>query len=280
MARTIAEIKKEITDRFMSFESVKLLYGLDETKTFEQQFSTASIESVLFYCVAACVWTLETLFDLHKNEVTDTISNLKPGRAKWYRNKVLAFQKDYLLPEDSDTYAVIDEAARVVKYCAVVEAQDSSKLQIKIAGGDALRDKLDDATEVQVKAYINWVRYAGVRIELINQSPDKFKCEVDIHYNAMLMVDNVRNAVREAIVGYIENLSFNGEYSNMALTDALQAIDGVVIPELKAAYSKPVHADYDFSLINTKRVPDAGYFRAYNDTDITINMIPYELLQD
>jgi hypothetical protein len=276
MARTIAQIKKEITDVWISDTAIRDKYELDASKTFEQQFSVVSIESILFFVVAASIWTLETLFDIHRRETEDTLSAMKPHCLKWYRNKTLAFQDGYLLPPDSDVYPIIDEAAKVVKYAAAVEPPDSSKILIKIAGGDALRDKLPDATAAQVKEYLRWIKDAGVRIDLVNLSPDAYRCEVDIYYNAMLLADRVRDAVRAAIVGYIENLPFNGEYSNMALIDVLQRVNGVVIPELKAAYSKPAVAGFDYSLINARGIPEAGYFRAYGDADITINMIAYD----
>ncbi|NDV79915.1 hypothetical protein [Dysgonomonas sp. 511] len=202
---------------------------------------------------------------------------LKPHTLKWYRDKTLAFQDGYLLPADGDTYEVIDPAAQVVKYAAAVEPADSSKLLIKIAGeAGGLRDKLPDDTATQIFNYLQWIKDAGVRIDLVNRSPDAYRCEVDIYYNGMQLADRVKDAVREAINGYIENLPFNGEYSNMALIDALQVVEGVVIAELKSAYSHPSGGDVNFTLINAKRIPDAGYFRAYEDTDIVINMIPYE----
>lgn len=281
MARTIAEIKQEQTDRYIQYPTIRTMYDLKDGKTFEDQFSIVSIESIVFYIVATAIWTLEKLFDIFKVEVETTLSDKKPHRLKWYRDKTLSFQKDHLLAVDSDIYTTIDEAAKVVKYAAAVETPDSSKLFIKIAGeANNLRDKLPDDVEIQVFNYLQWIKDAGVRIDLINQSPDHFKCEIDIHYNAMLLPDRVSDAVRKAITDYIENLPFNGEYSNMALIDALQVVDGVVIPELIESSSKPAIGDYNFAIINAKKIPDAGYLRAYKDTDIKINMIAYELVQD
>lgn len=280
MARTINEIYGMIGEAFVSQAAVRTLYGLEEGKPFAGQFSPVSLEAILFYTVAVAVWTLETVFDLFRTEVESLVSARKPHRLKWYRDKTLAFQKDYLLPEDSDVYETIDEAARVVKHAVAVEPPDSSKVLVKIAGGDSLRDKLPEEAARQVAAYLSHIKDAGVRIDLVNLPPDAFRCEVDIYYNAMLLSDRVRDAVRAAITAYIENLPFNGEYSNMALTDILQQVEGVIIPELKAAYSKPAAGDFDFEPVNAKRIPVAGYFRANEETDIIINMIAYELVQD
>ena len=53
MARTIREIKDEITSTFISQEPIRTAYGLDPTKSFDKQFSPVSVESVMFYVVAS-----------------------------------------------------------------------------------------------------------------------------------------------------------------------------------------------------------------------------------
>lgn len=280
MAHSIAEIKQEITTAFIATQTIKQLYDLKDGKTFEDQFSVVSLESIIFYIVAVSIWTLEKLFDLHKSEVNTTLSNKKPHRLKWYRDKALSFQKDYTLPVDSDVYETQDEAAQVVKYAAAVEPTDSSRLQIKIAGGDKIRNKLSDNEATQVYNYLQWIKDAGVRIDLINQEPDYFSCKLDIYYNAMLLPSDVETSVRDAINNHIENLDFNGEFSNMGMIDVLQGVEGVVIPELKESKSHSALLGFEYSTIEAKRIPEAGYFRVYNDTDVTLNMIPYELVQD
>lgn len=281
MARTIAEIKQEMTSNYITDPNIKLKYGLQDGLTFEDQFSMTSIESIWFYIVASAIWTLEKLFDVHKKEVETEISNKKPHRLKWYRDKTLAFQKDYSLPVNSDIYEKIDSDAMVVKYAAAVEPPDSSILLIKIAGDkNGLRSKLDDPVATQVYNYLQWIKDAGVRINLVNKDADMFKCEVTIHYNGMLLSDIVKSNVRAAINNYIENLDFNGEFSNMALVDKLQIVEGVMIVGEINCSSKPNSDEYNFSVISDKRIPDAGYLRAYKETDIIINMIPYELVSD
>jgi len=73
MARSIADIKKEMTGYFIANETVIGLYGLDRSKSFEDQFSKVSLESILFYVVAVAIWSLEVLFDTHKTEISSLI---------------------------------------------------------------------------------------------------------------------------------------------------------------------------------------------------------------
>lgn len=279
MARTIAEIKDNLTADFMRNADVARIYGFEVGATFSAHFSRVSVESLLFYIVACATWVLENLFDKHREDVENRIEAILPHRPKWYRDKVLAFMKNKTLVPDMDYYNTDGmndsdiEAARVVKYAAATEAVDASLLTIKVAGeSDGHRAPLDTETEKQLLAYIGEIKDAGVRINLVNKSADIFQCELDIYYDAVLLPEVVETACREAIKNYIENLPFNGEYTNMALVDELQKIEGVRIVEFGNAKNE-VSGESTPTVINARCTPTAGYFSAGN---IIINMKSYQ----
>lgn len=279
MARTIAEIKDNLTADFMRNADVARIYGFEVGATFSAHFSRVSVESLLFYIVACATWVLENLFDRHKSDVENRIEEIMPHRPKWYRDKVLAFMKDKTLVTDTDYYDTEGmndgdiDAARVVRYAAATENTDASILTIKVAGdAGGKRQPLDPDTEGQLWAYICEVKDAGVRVNLVNQTADTFNCEADIYFDAMLLPENVETACREAITGYIENLPFNGEYTNMALVNCLQAVDGVRIVELNGAETM-VRGESTPTKINARYTPASGYFKAGN---IKLNMTPYK----
>lgn len=279
MARTIAEIKDNLTADFMRNADVARIYGFEVGATFSAHFSSVSVESLLFYIVACATWVLENLFDKHREDVENRIEAILPHRPKWYRDKVLAFMKNKTLVPDTDYYNTDGmndsdiEAARVVKYAAATEAVDASLLTIKVAGeSGGHRAPLDTETEKQLLAYIGEIKDAGVRINLVNKSADIFQCELDIYYDAVLLPEVVETACREAIKNYIENLPFNGEYTNMALVDELQKIEGVRIVEFGSAKNE-VSGESTPTVINARCTPTAGYFSAGN---IIINMKSYQ----
>jgi hypothetical protein len=281
MARTATAIKAEMTAVFMNNSTAASMWGFTVGDNFDATFSKVSVESILFYVFAYCANTVEQIFDTFKAYVTALIDAKTPHTAKWYRDKMLLFMKDKLLVTDTDTYdtgSMTDseiEAAKVIKYAAAVENSDSSILTIKVAGELAgERVPFDSGLEAQITEYIQEVKDAGVRVGLVNQAGDSFSCEVDVYYNALLLPGDVQTAVNEAIVNYIENLTFNGEYSNMALVDAIQVVDGVEIVEFKWAKSADVSSSV-MELINAKKVPVAGYFKS---KDITINMVAHAVL--
>ena len=269
MARTISEI---YSDMVSAKEAQPSLVSLTSS-------SATAIWRLMFYICAVCVNTVEKLFDSHTVDVEERIAEIIPGRAQWYANKVLGFMKDKALIADTDEYDTtgMDEEtiaeAMVVKHAVAIENQTSSILIIKVAGeNDGVRCVLEADAEIQLKAYIQEFKYAGVRIELINQIADVFNCEVDVYYNPQLLPENVKASCDAAIKNYIENLPFNGEYTNMALVDALQAVTGAKVVEFKAASSREYSTNVTTD-IDARKEPAAGYFSVGT---VIVNMIAYE----
>lgn len=272
MARTVTEIKESLAADFMRNEAAASAYEFTPGDNFTERFSKVSVENVLFYVVACAVWVLECLFDAHTADVDSRIDEILPHRPKWYRDKALRFMKGKVLLPDSDEYdtSTMSEeeiaATRVVKHAVAVESRETSILTVKVAGeSDGRRAPLDEETVQQLEAYFAEIKDAGVRINVVNKEGDPFSCEVDIYYDAMLTPETVKNDCEAAIKSYIENIPFNGEYTNMAHVDTLQGVDGVKVVEL-------TRASTGGAAINARYVPDAGYFRV--DT-LTLNLKVY-----
>lgn len=279
MARSISEIKSEMTREFMRNESAAERYGFAPGAEFGEVFGPASVESILMYVWAVCAWAVEQLVARHREEVAAELEEHVAHRPKWYRDRVLAFMADRALEPDSDRYATEGmsagemAAARVVKHAVATESRDASVLTIKVAGetGGA-RAPLGAEHERQLRAYIGEIKDAGVRVALVNMAADTFDCSVDVYYNAMMQPGVVRGACEGAIREYIENLPFNGEYTNMALVDRLQGVDGVMIAELRESCSRAAD-ETTRTRIDARLTPKAGYFVP---GDITINMKAYD----
>ena len=279
MARSINDIKNEITAEFMRNESAAELYGFELKSAFSDFFSPASIENILFYVWAVCAWAIEQLLTVHKSEISAQLDNQIVHRPKWYRDKVLAFMDGKSLIADSDVYDTSNmkdteiKALQVVKHAVALESKDASLLIIKIAGeSGGKRCPLTKEQEEHLKTYIAEIKDAGVRIDLVNMEADKFSCSVDIYYDPLLVPNEVKSACDAVIRDYIENLPFNGEYTNMTLVDRLQIVDGVKIVELIGSHTN-VAKDVTPTIIKARYTPAAGYFEADN---IQINMIAYE----
>lgn len=278
MGRTTEDIFREITAMFIALDPVKKLYGLAEDKTFENQFSSVSLESIIFYCIAYAIWVLEKLFTLHTKEVDSIISNMKPHSARWYVSLSKLFQYGFnLLPESSKfdnegkTEGQIEDS-KIVKHAAVTELE--KRLLIKVAKDIGDLAPLTPVELASFKEYMSQVKDAGVQIDVLSEKADDLRLRLVIYYNPMILDSNGARLdgtsdtpILDGINNYLKNLPFNGELALVFLTDALQSIEGVVIPHIQLAQFK--YSFMDWSDIDIKYLPNAGYMRiAIEDLDV------------
>lgn len=250
MARTIDTIYQELLSR-----ANIVVPELTQVK------SKTSISGLLLYICAVLANTVEKLFDTHTTEVEGMIKGLVPHRPAWYAHKALAFQEDDVLPDGEDKYAEIDESKQIVKRAVAIE-QETGELQIKIAGeGNGGLSQLTAEQVENVQAYIGEIKDAGVVVNVTSTAAEAFSCVVKLYYNGSMTQDTLISECKATIKNYVTNLPFNGEYSNMALIDALQTLTAVEVVT-------DVTAKADDTSINVY-VPTAGYF-AVDDEDITI----------
>jgi hypothetical protein len=238
------------------------------------------LESIIFYCIAFSVWGLEKLFDQHIIEVSTMIAGQKKGSLKWYRNMALAFQYGFNLYPDKDEFNNEGhtkeeiQASKIVKYSAVTEATNQSRLIIKIAG--ETNGELSPITEAQKEAFIFYmeeIRYAGVPITIINYLPDLLYLNITIKRNPLVLdaqgyaiapLNGNLRPVDKAISEFLHNLPFNGEFSVDKLETYISNILGVQdisIDGASSAWIDPDSNDYgQMQSIYMSKIPESGYF--------------------
>lgn len=234
------------------------------------------------FIMAVCMWVHENLWDANRDQVQTLIDKQTVGKAKWYREKALAFQYGQELPEDSDEYdntGLTDAeiaAKQIIKYCSVTEAD--GKLRIKVA---AQANNLPlQLTEEQLAAFVTYmqrIKFAGVKLIIDSLPPDSLKLVIDVWFDPLVLrsdgsrIDGAAaTPVKDGIKAYLNGLPFNGEYANTRLGNALEKVDGVEFPVIKLAQAK--YGLFPFAGINEKYIPDAGYL-TIADENLTINYI-------
>lgn len=285
MARTIDEIKAEMTSTFIAEDAVITSYGLDSSKTFDQQFSKASIESILFYVFAAALWALEKLFDLHVEEVEEQIEELEPHTLRWYVNKAKAFMQGMSLVTDCDYYDTSDmsdediEEAQIIKYAVATESNTVVYLKVarEVDGSPA---QLTDTQLSAFTSYINTVKDAGVSVVIRNESADLMAVTMVVYYDATLLTSDgsslsdgstpVLDAIKEAIAG----LPFNGVFRKTDLLTAVQEVSGVEVVDVTEMKVKTANADDWTELVGFNR-PYSGYY-ALDEDNSSITYVQYE----
>ncbi len=288
MARTIEEIKKDMTAEFMEMEAVKSAYGLDGSKGFSDCFSIASLESIMFYVFAVAVWTLEQLFERHCVDVDARIELLEPHTLRWYVNKTKAYMHgrklvdscDYYNTDGMTTQAIND--ARIVKYAVATES--NTVVYIKVArevnGNPAA---LTDGQLAGLTSYIDDIKDAGVSVQLRNEPADQMKISLLIYYNpALLTIDadgkgeqNGTDPVHEATKQVIENLPFNGMFRKSDLMAALQELPCVEVADIKDVIVKPRNGS-EWHTVQGYDRPYSGY---YSIEELNVDYQPYKAVE-
>lgn len=277
MVRTIQDIKDTMTTAFITDESIIESYGIDSSKTFEQQFSKLSLENLVFFICAAAIWTHEQMFTVFKSEIDTTVKLQKPHTLLWYRDLAERFRYGYDLLSDSDVYseeAINDESASIVKFAAVKKVNKVLKMKVAKSDGTNL-DKLSDQEMTAFVNYIEKTQDAGVNFDFVSREADQLMLTVDIYYNPLVLdgqgqrLDgNGDTTVQDAINDYLQNLTFDGEFSLTSLTDHLQRVEGVDDPRITGAERK--WGDYDWEAIVNKYNPEAGWLKIYEEGDLTL----------
>lgn len=280
MARTITEIQADMISRVNATPELAELNSTSKT----------ALWRLWTYVVSVCIWALENLFDQHKSEVTSLINEKAPHSLRWYANKARDFQYGSELVAEEDFYdnsKLTEEelaAQQIIAYSAVVE--QTKGLRLKVAR--SVNGDLDALTEQQLASfgeYMNRIKDAGVNPLLVESQPaDSLKLTLDVYYNPLVLggdgsrldgtdADPVGKKVRD----YLKNLPFNGTVVLAYLVDALQQVDGVVIPHVVEATTR--YGNLPYTAINVKYTPDAGYLRILEDTDLHITYIPQSVIK-
>lgn len=277
MARTLKQIKLEMSNRFITNESIKSFYGLTDGKTFEDQFSLVSFENILFDIVTYSIYLLELLFDQHSLEIDTKLKDQKRGRLSWYGYMALQYQQGYALVPNTDVFdnegvgLEAIEASKIIKNASVVSGDKIGTIIIKIAGKE--NNELAPIPENSVlglQEYFDEVKFAGNRVNIVNSLPDRLYLEYDIYIDPLILdLSGVsyltgKKPVEIAINEFKTNFSFDGELVLQDLDDVIQNVKGVKIAHRKLVRSSfivPEINDYgDPSQIVVKKVLESGYF--------------------
>lgn len=276
MARTIQDIQAEM---LRAKENEPALAELNST-------SKVAVWRLWVYIMAFAIHTLERIFDQHRKEVAEALSEQKPHTPRWYRNKALAFQYGFDLIPDTDKFNNTGktedeiENSKIVKYSAVTESETESRLIVKIAteqGGEL--QPISTAQKASFEAYMQEIKDAGVKITTINYLPDIMMLKMKIYRNPLVLDENGMSIltgekpVEKAIKEYLKQLPFNGELVLAHLVDVLQKVEGVRIPHIILAESKWIdartHGYGNFQPIEVKTIPVSGYFKIENFDNIS-----------
>ncbi|MBP4140129.1 nucleotidyltransferase, partial [Flavobacterium geliluteum] len=197
----------------------------------------------------------------------------------WYRTMALRFQYGFDLAPQKDYFdngtATPEqiESSKIIKYSAVNEAQDSSRVIIKIAGEvDGELSDFDELAQVEaIENYFKRIKIAGTVITIINYKADQLYLIMQIKRDALVLNEtgmsklNGNYPVNEALEEFMKELDFNGELRLSALVDKIQLVPGVLDATLLSAQSSWINPELNGygepQPIFISKVAESGYFK-------------------
>ena len=248
MARTIEEIKKSMTDQFLSDETLRQAYGITGDVTWDSTFSKVSVENMLMYVVAFVAHTLEVMIDAFRKDVDTQIAQNIVPTVRWYHTQAVAFQYGDQLVYNEEyghfEYPEVNEDKKLVKYCAVKDRGGS--IQILVSGdSNGVPSVLSNNVLSAFKSYMNQVKVAGVILDVKSLAADGIRIQAEVQIDPQIITtDGVRisdgtKAVEAAINAYLANIVYGGTFNKTKLVDAIQKVEGVVDVTLGKVEVKP-----------------------------------------
>lgn len=283
MARSIEEIKTQAQQVFVSE-----METAGKTVT-PATWSAVTIVRCVIHAFAFCANVIEKLFDVFKSDVDFMIRERKPHTLRWYVNKAKDFRFGYPLIAESDEYdntgltTAQIESAKVVRYAACTKqlrANGRPYLRMKVAGesgGDMVQ--LTEPVMDAFKDYMFRVSDAVVDMDVESLPADRLKQRWVIYYDPLILDSNgaridgrSTTPVQDEIKAYLKRLLFNGTYVPTYHVDAIQQVEGVVIPLLEECQS--AYGTLPFTSVSVKYIPDGGRLRFATDEDLVVSFVP------
>ena len=267
MARTIETVVEEINKEANRYSALSDL----QTNT-----SRVSVWDFVKRSLAFAVVTLEKMVDKHREEVQDLVDQQEAGSLRWYAKKARDFQYGdrVSIVDNKVKYTVEDESKKIVRHVSINEgtAEDTrGTLYIKaLKEGDNTLVPLTVEEKNAMLAYMNSIKFAGIKIEIVSTHPDLIKLSLQVEVNDELIdrngystADPSVSPVQEAIKKYFNNLPFDGVFYLSKLEDQIQAVGGVIDVNIVAAHQKS--GDSNYEVITRKHESKAGYLSLDED---------------
>lgn len=249
MSRTIREIYNEaVSERTRRLELSE--YASD---------SKLSILNGITWVVAAMIYTFEAILDVFALDISQTLNDRINGTSKYYANALLRYQHaDQLIVRDDGLafgYANEDPTKRIITQVSYSESTNDqsldNKLILKVATG--VKGNLSEIGAedlAMITAYINQIKFAGTRIEVLSRKGDVLIPRISVYYDGAVLESVIYDAIESALNAYIMNIDFDAGIYVSKILESIRRLEHVT----------DVHID-------ASAVPEQGIFLACYDSD-------------
>lgn len=220
--------------------------------------SKMSIMNGIAWIVAAMIYTFEAILDVFAIDIAETINNRINGTPTYYANALLNYQHgDRLIVREDGLafgYANQDPDKRIITQVSYSESTSDqnidNKLILKVATG--VKGNLSEIAPedlAMIRAYINQIKFAGTRIEVLSRKGDILIPRVSVYYDGAILEYEMYDAIEKALNEYVMDIDFDASIYISKIWEAIRRVGHVT-----DVYIDP-------------STPEQGVFLACYDTD-------------
>lgn len=262
MARTIEQIKATITSKLQT--------------SFTLSTSVAAEWRLWVHCMAYCIYMFEVALDLFKTEMESNTQKEVAGTLTWYNEKCYEFQLGHELIFDKTTgllkYARLDESARIIKIASVNVVNNNLCFRVATKNSTNEIVPLKDVELLNFRNYIEAIKFAGTKSQIISTLADSVRYELVVYYNPAHSVTAVESLVQSALSEFKTSQRFGGVLYRHKLIEAITSVDGVVTAKLIRLELSNTEIP-TFNEIDTLAYLHSGYFDYTKDSILTLTSI-------
>lgn len=247
MSRTLTEIYNEAVETRNKY--LELTELTNDSKM--------SIINAFTWVVSASIYSFEVLQDVFMTDLATIFNSRINGTPAYYANAMLKWQfGDELEINDKGTafsYASEDTTKQIITHVSYQEVYSEDYrddvLILKVATGedDAL-ERLTDEQLVAARAYLNQIKFAGVKCNVVSRKGDVLVPRLTVYYDGAVSKEELYDAIDEALIAFIAGMDFDSVLYAQKVIDAIQRVEHVTDVQIdkNAAVTQGVFiAQYD-----------------------------------
>lgn len=270
MSRTLTEIYNEAVDTRNKY--LELTELTNDSKM--------SIINAFTWVTSAAIYSFETLLDVFMTDISTVFNSRINGTPAYYANAMLKWQfGDELVINDEGTsfsYAQEDTTKRVISHVSYQEVYSEEYkddvLILKVATGEAdSLSRLTDEELISARAYLNQIKFAGVKCNVISRKGDVLVPRVTVYYDGAVSKEELYDAIDQSLIQFVNDMQFDSLLYAQKVIDAIQKTEHVtdvwINPEASALQGIFI-AQYDdddhlgeLTKIERKVYTSSGYVR-------------------
>jgi hypothetical protein len=198
--------------------------------------SKMSIINAITWVTSAAIYSFETLLDVFTTDIASIFNKRINGTPDYYANALLKWQYgDDLVVNDEGTafqYATEDDIKKIISHVSYQEYYSEEYrdniLILKVATGedDALT-RLTDEELIAARAYLNQIKFAGVKCNVVSRKGDVLVPRLTVYYDGAITKEELYDLIDAALVQFVTDLKFDSSLYAQKVIDAIQKVDHV-----------------------------------------------------